>query len=260
VTFELALAGDSVTVSSVMDDLQYYKQAIADSFTGVNIEPSQVEIEVSAAQRLRRLLGGVVLDVTITAYDIDSSQSIQGALVSADDDFGAKVSEELMNSHSITTAVTIDAETISTTILVSPTPSPTPPVTEAEGAVDEEGGGNGAIFGAVGALVVLAVLAVMYRMKGKGKEVAKAKVYSEPPGAGDATTPGQAVGSGRAASVQPIVPVLEEESKEEDLVAAFVLAPEIEKEEILDEMLEDEGMNVLGPPTMLTGFEDSDDE
>jgi hypothetical protein len=115
VAFELAL-GD-VTVASVTDNLATYKQAIADSFIDVSIEPNQVEIEVTAARRSRRLLAGVVLQVTIVAYDIDSSQEIQDTLVSADVDFGTAVANELQNSHSISTTVTIDAATIDTTTL-----------------------------------------------------------------------------------------------------------------------------------------------
>jgi len=278
VTFDLAL-GDE-TVASVTDNLATYKQAIAASFTDVSIEPNQVEIEVQAARRLRRLLAGVVLKVTITTYDIDSSQGIQDTLVSTDVDFGTVLTNELENNHGITTVVTIDAATIDTTILAQATSPPTTaPVVDDDAEEEATGGGSGAaIGGAVGGILVIAFLVFMYQKQKKSKDAAKAKVYSEP--SGDVKTPAQAA-SAKPASVQPVVPVMEEESKEEEVAAepvpaatapaikgptAGILSPELSEAQLAEDDLDDDDlddmgdMNVLGPPAFFGEWDDEEDE
>jgi hypothetical protein len=177
VTFELALGDETVT--SVTENLATYKQAIADSFINVIIEPNQVEIEVEAVRRSRRLLAGVVLKVTIVTYDIASSQGIQDTLVSTDDDFGTAIANELQNSHGIVTTVTIDAATIDTTLLAqatSPTTSPTAAPTALGGTVTVDSDSDStlatSLFICLACLVVFFVVADVWYIKYKKRQTA----------------------------------------------------------------------------------------
>jgi hypothetical protein len=112
VTFELALADE--TVASVEANLAKYQRAIADSLEGV--EPSQVELTVKSSRRLRRLLAGVTLEVTIKTTTTGSADSITHAVATAS--FVSTLSTE-MGEEGITSTVTVDTTTISTSMLVS---------------------------------------------------------------------------------------------------------------------------------------------
>jgi hypothetical protein len=276
VSFELTLS--SVSVSEVDENLPAYKQAIAASLSAENnlsIEPGQIEIEVMGARRLRRLLAGVVLEVSIKAFSLTSADSIS-AVIAQSNAFATNISSELADSG-IVTDVSIDDTTITTTILASTTPAPSPAVKEPEAG----GGGGGVIGGALGALILVAAFGVYMYRKGQKSKEAKAKVYSEPSIAENAATTAQAVSSGRTA-IQPVVPVIEDtESKQEEVVAdpgptvappaikgptAGLLSPELtaaqlDEDDLDADDLDDMGdMNVLGPPAFFGEWDDDDEE
>jgi hypothetical protein len=248
VSFELVVAG----VTAISDaDLTKYKQAIAATID--NVDASQVEITMKSA-RLRRLADSVVLEVTIRSPTAEIANLVENALTATS--FASALSTNL-DTLDITASPTIDTATISKTILItSPTPSPPKSVVEGGG-----GGGAGIGAGADVALLLAAAAAFMYYRKTRKNKDAKAKVYSEPPGGAKPVHADDAQPT--TTSVQPIVPVADEDSKEEEFipviseeepqvpnVLAGPIADAFDNEDLDDDDdLDDlEGLNILGPP------------
>jgi len=278
VEFEVTLQG--LTDRQVVEDnLDGFKQAIADSIDGV--EPSQVEIAIKDGRRLRRL-ADLTLQITIKLSFAGTDEQAQayitseGALIETavtDPGFAATFVTALQTQVP-TSGVTAASFTTPIVITQAPTQAPTELALPVEEAGGGGGGGGAAAGGAVAALLLVAVAIYLYR-KEQQKKNDQGKVYSE--------KPGQVPAQSAPATVQPVVPTTEpveeameeakeEEAKEEEKVADVVPQPmesrptppgldtDVFADDDNDEDVDLEHMNVLGPPAFMSEWAADDND